>query len=91
MSQNSASVILSYGAWADGSSWCKVILPLEQHGFRVIAAPIPLMSLSNDVAALGHAIERTSGPVILAAHAYAGAVISAVKNQRVNRSSTSPP
>ena len=83
MSQNSASVILTHGAWADGSSWSKVILPLEQHGLRVIAAPIPLTSLSADVAALGHVIERTSGPVILAAHAYAGAVISAVNNERV--------
>jgi pimeloyl-ACP methyl ester carboxylesterase len=83
MSQNSTSVILAHGAWADGSSWAKVILPLEQHDLRVIAAPIPLTSLSNDIAALGRAIERTGGPVILAAHAYAGAVISAAKNERV--------
>jgi pimeloyl-ACP methyl ester carboxylesterase len=83
MSQNSTSVILAHGAWADGSSWAKVILPLEQHDLRVIAAPIPLTSLSNDIAALGRAIERTRGPVILAAHAYAGAVISAVKNERI--------
>ena len=83
MSQNSISVILTHGAWADGSSWARVILPLEQHGLRVIAAPIPLTSLSNDVAALTHVIERTSGPVILAAHAYAGAVISSVDNERV--------
>jgi pimeloyl-ACP methyl ester carboxylesterase len=83
MSQNSTSVILTHGAWADGSSWAKVILPLEQRGLRVIAAPIPLTSLSNDVAALTRVIERTSGPVILAAHAYAGAVISGVDNERV--------
>jgi pimeloyl-ACP methyl ester carboxylesterase len=83
MSQNSTSVILTHGAWADGSSWAKVILPLEQHGLRVIAAPIPLTSLSNDIVALGRAIDRTRGSMILAAHAYAGAVISAVKNERV--------
>jgi pimeloyl-ACP methyl ester carboxylesterase len=83
VSQNSTSVILTHGAWADGSSWAKVILPLERHGLEVIAAPIPLTSLSNDIAALGHAIERTRGSVILAAHAYAGAVISAVENERV--------
>jgi pimeloyl-ACP methyl ester carboxylesterase len=83
VSRNSTSVILTHGAWADGSSWAKVILPLEQRGLEVIAAPIPLTSLSNDIAALGRAIERTRGPVILAAHAYAGAVISAVKNERV--------
>lgn len=83
MSQNSTTVILTHGAWADGCSWAKVILPLERHGFEVIAAPIPLTSLGNDIAALGRALERTGGSVILAAHAYAGAVISAVKNERV--------
>ena len=75
MSQNSTSVILTHGAWADGSSWAEVILPLERHGFEVVAAPIPLTSLSNDIAALERAIERTRGSVILAAHAYAGAII----------------
>jgi pimeloyl-ACP methyl ester carboxylesterase len=83
MPANSTTVILTHGAWADGSSWGKVILPLERHGLRVIAAPIPLTSLTDDVAALGRAIERTSGPVTLAAHAYAGSVISAVKHQQI--------
>ncbi len=81
--RNSTSIILTHGAWADGSSWAKIILPLERHGLEVIAAPIPLTSLSDDIAALERAIGRTNGPVILAAHAYAGAVISAVKNERV--------
>jgi pimeloyl-ACP methyl ester carboxylesterase len=72
MPANSTTGILTHGAWADGSSWGKVILPLERHGLRVIAAPIPLTSLTDDVAALGRAIERTRGPVTLAAHAYAG-------------------
>jgi pimeloyl-ACP methyl ester carboxylesterase len=83
MSQNATSVILTHGAWADGSSWSKVILPLEQYDLRVIAAPIPLTSLSDDVAALAGVIDRTNGPVILAAHAYAGAVISAIKSERI--------
>jgi pimeloyl-ACP methyl ester carboxylesterase len=83
MSANSTTVVLAHGAWADGSSWAKVILPLERHGLRVIAAPIPLTSLTDDIAALRRAIERTEGPVVLAAHAYAGAVISAVKHERI--------
>jgi pimeloyl-ACP methyl ester carboxylesterase len=83
MSQTPISIILAHGAWADGSSWAKTITSLERQGFEVIAAPLPLTSLSNDIAALGSVIERTHGPVILAAHAYAGAVISAVKNERV--------
>jgi pimeloyl-ACP methyl ester carboxylesterase len=83
MSQKSSNVILTHGAWADGSSWSKVILPLEQHDLRVIAAPIPLTALSDDGAALIGVIDRTNGPVILAAHAYAGVVISAVRHERV--------
>jgi len=78
-----ATVIAVHGAWADGSSWKDVILGLEREGLRVIAAPIPLTSLGDDAAALQRAIARTEGPVILAAHAYAGAVIAAVNDDRV--------
>jgi len=77
------NIILVHGAWADGSSWSKVIEPLQQRGYRVLTAPIPLTSLSDDRAALERTIERTQGPVVLAAHAYAGAVISATSHERV--------
>jgi pimeloyl-ACP methyl ester carboxylesterase len=78
-----ATVVLVHGAWADGSSWRAVICLLQRQGIRVVAAPIPLTSLTDDVAALGRALERTGGPVVLAAHAYAGAVISAAREDRV--------
>jgi pimeloyl-ACP methyl ester carboxylesterase len=67
--QNS-TIILVHGAWADGSCWRNIILPLERRGFRVICAPIPLTSLTNDATALSWALERTSGPVVLVGHAY---------------------
>jgi pimeloyl-ACP methyl ester carboxylesterase len=78
-----ATVILVHGAWADGYCWSNIILPLEQHGLKVICAPIPLTSLTNDTAALNRALERTSGPVLLVGHAYSGAVIAAVREDRV--------
>jgi pimeloyl-ACP methyl ester carboxylesterase len=78
------AVILVHGAWADGSSWSSVITGLRRAGIAVTAAPIPLTSLDDDVAALNRAIERTSGPLILAAHAYAGAVIAATDHPRVD-------
>jgi pimeloyl-ACP methyl ester carboxylesterase len=78
-----ASIVLVHGAWADGSCWRNVILPLEKHGLHVICAPIPMTSLTNDTTALGWALERTSGPVVLVGHAYSGAVIAAVKEERV--------
>src|SRR5580704_15513901 len=82
-SAGDTSVVLVHGAWADGSSWAEVIRPLRAKGLRVIAAPLPLTSLSDDVKALDRVLERTQGPVVLAAHAYAGAVISATTNERV--------
>jgi pimeloyl-ACP methyl ester carboxylesterase len=80
--QNSA-IVLVHGAWADGSCWNNVILPLQRQGFKVISAPIPLTSFADDLAALGRALERTAGPVVLAGHAYAGAVIGAMREDRV--------
>jgi pimeloyl-ACP methyl ester carboxylesterase len=82
-SSTTASVALVHGAWADGSSWAQVIKPLLSRGLNVLAAPIPLTSLSEDVAALQRTLERTDGPVVLVAHAYAGAVIAAAGNERV--------
>ena len=78
-----SAIILVHGAWADGSCWNNVILPLQRHGLKVICAPIPLTSLTDDIAALTRALERTSGPVVLAGHAYAGAVIGATDEKRV--------
>jgi pimeloyl-ACP methyl ester carboxylesterase len=77
------TVVLVHGAWADGSCWQNVILPLRRQGLRVMTAPIPLTSLTDDVAALRRALERANGPVILVAHAYAGAVIAAAPDDRV--------
>jgi len=82
-SKGKTSVVLVHGAWADGSSWNDVIGPLLSRGLDVLAAPLPLTSLSDDVAALERALGRTDGPVVLAAHAYAGAVIAASANARV--------
>ena len=83
MSANDASVVLVHGAWADGSSWAKVIEPLAADGVRVTAAPLPLTSFGDDVAALDRTLERVTGPVVLAGHAYAGAVIAATRSEKV--------
>jgi len=77
------SVVLVHGAWADGSCWSNIVLPLRRHGLHVTAAPVPLTSLTDDVAALRRVIERTAGPVTLVGHAYAGAVIAAAHDERL--------
>jgi pimeloyl-ACP methyl ester carboxylesterase len=83
MPRKDASAVLVHGAWADGSSWAKVIDALSGDSTPVVAAPLPLTSFADDVAALNRTLERVSGPVVLAGHAYAGAVIGAVRDDRV--------
>jgi pimeloyl-ACP methyl ester carboxylesterase len=83
MSREDLSVVLAHGAWADGSSWRKVIGRLKDEGTKVVAAPLPLASLADDVAALDRTLERIEGPVVLAGHAYAGAVIAATRSEKV--------
>ena len=83
MSASVGSVVLVHGAWADGSSWSKIIRPLAAEGLDVSAAPLPLTSFQDDVAALDRTLERAPGPVVLAGHAYAGAVIAATRSEKV--------
>ena len=78
-----ATVVLVHGAWADGSSWQNVILPLRREGLEVMCAQIPLTSLTDDIAALQRVVGRTTGPIALAGHAYGGAVIAAANDDRV--------
>jgi pimeloyl-ACP methyl ester carboxylesterase len=78
-----STIVLVHGAWADGSCWDKVILPLRKEGLRVACAPIPLTSLTEDIAALERVLQRTHGPVVLVGHAYAGAVVAGPKSDRI--------
>ena len=83
MSIGNVSAVLVHGAWADGSSWSKVVERLKARGINAVAAPLPLTSLHDDVAALNRTLERIDGPVVLAGHAYAGAVIGSTRADTV--------
>lgn len=83
MAHAKVSVVLVHGAWADGSSWARVIAPLAAQGIGVLAAQLPLTSFADDAAALERVLERAPGPIVLVGHAYAGAVIGAPKSERV--------
>jgi pimeloyl-ACP methyl ester carboxylesterase len=77
--QGVKNIVLVHGAWADGSSWSKVIPFLEAQGYHVVAAQLPLTSLEDDDAATQRAIARITkaypGPVLLVGHSYGGVVI----------------
>jgi pimeloyl-ACP methyl ester carboxylesterase len=81
--EDELTIVLVHGAWADGSSWEKVIGGLRARGLKSIAAPLPLTSLTDDVAALERSVERVAGPVVLVGHAYAGGVIAETRSEKV--------
>ncbi len=78
------TVVLVHAAWADASSWCKVIPQLQRLGLQVVSAQIPLTSFPDDVAAVQRVFDRVSGPIVLAAHSYGGAVITAAASGQPN-------
>ncbi len=83
MTNQDVTVVLAHGAWADGSSWARVIEGLRLQGVRAVTVPLPLTTLDDDVSALDRVIARVGGPVVLAGHAYAGAVIGASRSDKV--------
>ena len=72
------NIVLVHGAFADGTSWGKVIPILEARGFHVIAVQNPLTSLADDANATRRLIALQDGPVILVGHSWGGAVITEV-------------
>jgi pimeloyl-ACP methyl ester carboxylesterase len=83
MAAENVNVVLAHGAWADGSSWARVITALKSEGIHVEAAALPLTSLADDVAAVDRSIARLGRPVVLVGHAYAGAVIAETRSKQV--------
>ncbi len=75
------TIILVHGAFADGSSWGRVIPRLQAEGFAAVAVQNPLVSLDDDVAHVQRAIDRTKGPVVLVGHSWSGAVITQIGDQ----------
>lgn len=73
---NKTTVVLVHGAFADGSSWNKVIPILQARELDVVAVQNPLTSLADDVAAARRAMETAQGPVVLVGHSWGGAVIT---------------
>lgn len=83
MNVNAMTVILAHGAWADESSWSKVVSLLQSKQMKAVTFRLPLSSLADDVAALDWVLERVDGPVVLVGHAYAGTVIAATRSDKV--------
>lgn len=77
---NDVTVLLVHGAWADGSSWRKVIELLQQDGIPVVAVQNPTTSLADDDVSSRLAIDAVAGSVVLVGHSWGGTVITEAGN-----------
>jgi pimeloyl-ACP methyl ester carboxylesterase len=78
------TVVLVHGAWADSSSWSRVIERLQRDGFKVLAPANPLRSLQSDSAYISSVLAQVAGPVVLVGHSYGGMVITNAANGNAN-------
>jgi pimeloyl-ACP methyl ester carboxylesterase len=78
--QDKPTIVLVHGAFADGSSWNKVIPILQKKGYNVIAVQNPLTSLNDDVAFVERALSEVKGKVVLVGHSWGGVVITQAGN-----------
>ena len=74
------TIVLVHGAFADGSSWDKVVPLLLAKGYNVVAVHQPLTGAAEDIAATRRAIDAAPGDVVLVGHSYAGLVITEAGN-----------
>ncbi|MDQ6703938.1 MAG: alpha/beta hydrolase [Pseudomonadota bacterium] len=80
MVKSAATIVLVHGAWADGSSWNKVIPLLLAKNMRVIAVQMPLTSVEDDLAATRRIIADTEGPIVLVGHSWGGMAVTQAGN-----------
>lgn len=74
--QTKPTVVLVHGAFADGSSWSKVIPLLQAAGHGVVAVQLDMASLADDIARTRGVLAAQDGPTVLVGHSYGGAVIT---------------
>jgi pimeloyl-ACP methyl ester carboxylesterase len=84
MAISNPNIVLVHGAWADGSSWDKIIPLLQQKGFHVAAAHLPFTTLAEDAAAVKRMIALQDGPVLLVGHSYGCQIANALTERPVS-------
>ena len=70
------TVVLVHGAFADASSFARVVTELLADGTRVLVPAVPNRSLAGDAAYVASVVRQIEGPVLLVGHSYGGAVIT---------------
>lgn len=80
MKEDKPTIVLVHGAFADGSSWSKVIPILQEKGYKTISVQNPLTSLEDDVTFVQRAFGEVEGKIVLVGHSWGGVVITQAGN-----------
>jgi pimeloyl-ACP methyl ester carboxylesterase len=81
---NKPTVVLVHGAFAESSSWNRVIAKLLAKGYPLVAIANPLRSVKGDASYLASLLDSIHGPVILVGHSYGGTVITVAATGKSN-------
>ena len=76
MTDQTPTVVLVHGAFAESTSWKGVIELLQAQSIDVVAAANPLRTLTGDAAYVRDVVKHVPGPVVLVGHSYGGMVIT---------------
>jgi pimeloyl-ACP methyl ester carboxylesterase len=82
--RQSPTVILVHGAFADASSWARVLQRLREAGIMAEAIPNPLRGLTFDGEYVASVLGQIEGPVVLVGHSYGGAVMTYASSKAPN-------
>jgi pimeloyl-ACP methyl ester carboxylesterase len=78
------NIVLVHGAWGDGSSWDAVIQRLQKAGYHASAVQLTLTSFDEDVARTRALLAAQTGPTLLVAHSFGGAIITQLGSDAPN-------
>jgi pimeloyl-ACP methyl ester carboxylesterase len=76
MPDQTPTIVLVHGAFAESASWTPVVEQLRSRGLEVVAAANPLRSLAGDSAYVRDVIDALATSVVLVGHSYGGMVIT---------------
>ena len=76
MPEQTPTIVLVHGAFAESASWSSVVEQLQSRGHHVVAAANPLRSVAVDAAYVRDVVSAIGTPVVLVGHSYGGVVIT---------------
>jgi len=78
------TAVFVHGAFADASSWARVLERVREVGIPAEAIPNPLRGLTFDGEYVASVLGQIEGPIVLVGHSYGGAVMTYASSNAPN-------